>query len=475
MTTQQPAATPTPPAGSARPKIIGAAALVAVLVVVAGLFVFVGSDDAAAGEIFVEPLGSTGPDPFTDSITPEPVATLADYAARPATDPDVDPELVPEGVSPDPVPAESVRALVEAAEGASVPLLVGTRPGVYGGTRDEASCDADQLVSFLADDQDKAAAWAGVHDIEVDEIAAFVADLTPLRLTRDTLVLNHRFVDGEAEPRQTVLQKGEAVMVDDSGIPRVKCSSGNPLLAPDAPELLTDGDVGGEPWDGFDASTVGVVVPAADPVEEFVVVDVETDELFIRLVGSVVEADIDAVAVPESTPTPAPTPTPAAPTPTPVPPTATPVPTPAAINPFDDPDPDLADLPIPDDLPPGAGTFAAPREGTWLAGNGAGSVTCDGFTIPLPPTSGETGTLALTDEGFTFGAGGISIELAPVEGITGRYAGTVTTVEEGIAVTSDLVLQVVTDTLLVGSWVGNFEAEGTTCTAERSLEMTFSG
>lgn len=470
MTTQEPEPPPVQPGtGSARPKIIGAVAVVAVVVLVAGLFVFAGSDDAAAGEIFVEPLGSTGPDPFTESVTPEPVATLADYATRPATDPDVDPELVPEGASPDPVPAESVRALVEAAEGASVPLLVGTRPGVYGGTRDEASCDADQLVAFLAAEQDKAAAWAGVHDIAIDEIDTFVADLTPLRLTRDTLVLNHRFVDGEARPRQTVLQRGEAVMVDDSGIPRVKCSSGNPLLAPDAPELLAGGDVDGEPWEGFDASAVTVIVPADEPVEEFVVVDVETDEPFVRLIGSLVEFDADAVAVPEATPTPA------ASTPTPVPPTPTPVPTPATINPFDDPDPDLADLPLPDDLPPGAGTFAAPREGTWLAGNGAGSVTCDGFSIPLPPTSGDSGTLALTDDGFIFGAGDISIELFPVDGITGRYTGTVTTVEEGIAFTSDLVLQVVTDTLMVGSWAGSFEADGTTCSAQRSLEMTFTG
>lgn len=472
MTTQEPAGTtPAAPSNrSARSRVIGAVAVVAVLVVVAGLFIFAGSDDAAAGEIFVEPLGSTGPDPFTDSVTPEPVATLADYAARPATDPAVDPELVPEGAAPDPVPAESVRALVEAAEQASVPLLVGTRPGVYGGTRDEASCDADQLVAFLADDEAAATAWAGVHGIAVDEIAAFVADLTPLRLTRDTLVLNHRFVDGEAEPRQTVLQRGEAVMVDDSGTPRVKCSSGNPLLAPDAPELLADGDVGGEPWDGFDPSTVGVIVPADQPVEEFVVVDVDTDELFVRLVGSVVEGDTDAA------PTPQPTPTPAAPTPTPIPATPTPVPTPAAVNPFEDPDPDLADLPIPDDLPPGAGTFAAPREGTWLATTGAGTVTCDGFSIPIPSSAGDSGTLASTGAGFTFSAGdAVIIELTPVDGILGRYAGTAVTFAEGVELTSDLVLQVVTDTLLVGTYAGVAVIDGTTCTVERSLEMTFSG
>jgi hypothetical protein len=151
------------------------------------------------------------------------------------------------------------------------------------------------------------------------------------------------------------------------------------------------------------------------------------------------------------------------------------VPTPAGVNPFEDPDAGLADLPIPDDLPPGAGTFTAPREGTWLAGNGAGSVACDDFTIPLPAAPGETGTLALTDGGFTFSAGAISLELVPVAGILGRYAGTVTTVEEGVAFTSDLVLQVVTDTLLVGSWVGTFSADGRTCTAERALEMTFVG
>ena len=167
MTTQQPGTTQPAPGPSTRPKIIGAVAVLAVLVLIAGVVVFAGSDDAAAGEIFVEPLGSTGPDPFTDRVAPEPVATLADYAAKPAADPDVDPGVVPEGVSPDPVPAESVRALVEAAEGASVPLLVGTRPGVYGGTRDEASCDADQLVAFLAAEDAKAEAWAGVHDIDV--------------------------------------------------------------------------------------------------------------------------------------------------------------------------------------------------------------------------------------------------------------------------------------------------------------------
>ena len=247
MTAEGPA--PASSGSSARPKIIGAVGIVVVLAVAAALFVFAGSDDAAAGEIFVEPLGSAGPDPFTDSITAEPVATLADYARR----------------ARPPIPMSTLRSCPTARRWSrfrpSRSELWSRQPRVQpcrcswvpspGRTAVRATrhpADADQLVGFLAEDDAKAATWAGVHEIAVEDIESFVADLTPLRLTRDTLVLNHRFVDGEAEPRQTVLQKGEAVLVDELGTPRVKCSSGNPLLAPTAPELLADGDVGGEPW-----------------------------------------------------------------------------------------------------------------------------------------------------------------------------------------------------------------------------------
>ena len=82
----------------------------------------------------------------------------------------------------------------------------------------------------------------------------------------------------------------------------------------------------------------------------------------------------------------------------------------------------------------------------------------------------------MSDAGFTFSAGdAVVIELTPVDGILGRYAGTAVTVTEGVALTSDLVLQVVTDELLVGTYEGVAEVDGTTCNVSRSLEMTFGG
>lgn len=50
----------------------------------------------------------------------------------------------------------------------------------------------------------------------------------------DTRVTNHGFADGRATEIQSILQAGTAVFVDDTGLPVVKCSCGNPLGRPAA-------------------------------------------------------------------------------------------------------------------------------------------------------------------------------------------------------------------------------------------------
>ena len=159
----------------------------------------------------------------------------------------------------------------------------GAEPVLYGCTREMSSCDADKLATFLGANPEKADAWAKVQGIEAAEIPSYVKELTPLTLTRDTRLTNHGFADGKAVAHQSVLQAGHSVFVDDHGVPRAKCSCGNPL-APPEPVSGTPNYVGPR-WSGFSTSLV-IVVVATTPVEGgFSVVDLETGELITVPLG----------------------------------------------------------------------------------------------------------------------------------------------------------------------------------------------
>ena len=137
-----------------------------------------------------------------------------------------------------------------------------------------ASAASSSAASKARRRQAEAAAWAGVHEIEVDAIADYVSLLTPLVLTADTRVTNHGFIDGIAVPRQAVLQVGTAMLVDEFGVPRVRCSSGSPLLPPEAVQGTTT--YRGQAWDTFAPERTVAVAAAPEPQDEFVVFDVVT-------------------------------------------------------------------------------------------------------------------------------------------------------------------------------------------------------
>ncbi|MFO7281814.1 MAG: DUF6777-containing protein, partial [Thermoanaerobacterales bacterium] len=174
-------------------------------------------------------------------------------------------------------------------------VVTGSDPAIFGGSRDTQVCDVEQLIDFLTDEAnaDKAEAWAEVLDIEVDEIETYVRGLTAVRLRWDTRVTNHGYRDGEARPFQSLLQAGTAVLVDDTGVPRVKCNCGNPLLPPEPLEGGSDGaleveEVAQNPddaWPGLDPAEAVAITPG-DTVEEFVIVDVDDGGLIERPVGS---------------------------------------------------------------------------------------------------------------------------------------------------------------------------------------------
>ena len=110
----------------------------------------------------------------------------------------------------------------------------GGEPALYGGSRDTQVCDVETLVAFLTDpaNQAKADAWSDVLGVEPAGIPDYVAGLTAVRLRYDTRVTNHGFRDGEANAFQSLLEAGTAVLVDNTGVPRVKCNCGNPLAEP---------------------------------------------------------------------------------------------------------------------------------------------------------------------------------------------------------------------------------------------------
>lgn len=237
------------------------------------------SVDLVEGEVLLEPVGASTPDPFTDSVTDG-------VEAAPA----VPLPSIPIPTTTAPLPDDQV----------ALPQVAGREPGLYGGTRDVAACDKEALITFLEANADKAAAWAGVQGINPADIRSYITALTPLVLTRDTRVTNHGFRNGAARPHQSVLQAGHAVLVDEFGVPRAKCSCGNPL-APPVPLSKPPTYIGTQ-WTGFDPTTI-IVVVATDPVDAgFVIVDLGDGTLILRPRGfqtgqTDLQADVELVNV----------------------------------------------------------------------------------------------------------------------------------------------------------------------------------
>ncbi|HEY9372332.1 DUF6777 domain-containing protein [Streptomyces sp.] len=242
------------------PKI---AAITAVLVAAVVLAVLLtrsddGGDQAGGGggEVFLQSASAAGPDPFTKSTARE-----ADTAQTPA---------------PLPSPTRPTGANVTRS-------VSGSADGLYGGTKNVASCNVQQQIDFLAADRAKNAAFASVLGISQSAVPGYLRGLTPLQLRVDTRVTNHGFKNGGPTAYQAVLQAGTAVMVDDRGVPRVRCACGNPLT-PAVPQR-TAPKTTGTAWPGYRTSDVVVVAPSVTIVNIFVVYDPDDDAWFTRKPG----------------------------------------------------------------------------------------------------------------------------------------------------------------------------------------------
>ncbi|MDF3301297.1 DUF6777 domain-containing protein [Streptomyces tropicalis] len=265
---------PRRPWWSSVPRMALLAAAVAAVVVAAVLLTTSGGGSGARGEVFLQPAAQTGPDPFTGS-------TATASSAPP-------PSAVPTAPSQ---PPNAVRG------------VQGGAPGLYGGTRNVSSCDVERQIRELQAQPARNRAFASVAGVPPAGVPAYLRGLTPVQLRLDTRVTNHGYHNGSVTSYQAVLQAGTAVLVDDRGVPRVRCACGNPLTPPVAqsgPTRYT-----GQRWPGYRPQDVVVVTPAPAAVREFVVRDVHHGDWFARRAGDTGGRDRPAPAPP--TPWPFPT------------------------------------------------------------------------------------------------------------------------------------------------------------------------
>lgn len=201
-------------------------------------------------EVTAEPTSSSGDNPFTDAVGED--------------EGDVKPP----------------RAAVSSGGPSS---YSGGLPGLYGGTHNYATCNAEKMIDFLEHDSSKARAWADALGIETTEIRSYVDDLTPVTLRTDTRVTNHGFVGGRANPIQSVLQAGTAVFVNRYGEPVVKCYCGNPLRPPVA---YTSPVYTGHRWTDFAVSHITIIKETTTVIRDFTIYDLKTGKTFKRPAGS---------------------------------------------------------------------------------------------------------------------------------------------------------------------------------------------
>jgi hypothetical protein len=145
----------------------------------------------------------------------------------------------------------------------------GDQVGLYGGSMDHAVCDREKMVNFLEQNPPKAHAWQSATG--ASDIGVYAGGLSPVVLTHDTRVTNHGFDNGDAPAFQSVLQTGTAVLVDNRGIPRVRCESGSPLTEPQggsSPQFTGTG------WQGLDPNSFVTVKPSSTSLDKLQLVSV---------------------------------------------------------------------------------------------------------------------------------------------------------------------------------------------------------
>jgi hypothetical protein len=174
--------------------------------------------------------------------------------------------------------------------------LPGSTPGLYTGTRSRSSCDVERQVRMLTEETSTAEAFAKGAGVGAASVPSFVRGLTPVVLRTDVRVTNHGFRGGSARSYQSVLQAGTAVMVDDRGMPRVRCAGGSPL----GPAVAMRGSVvhRGAKWAAYRPERVVVITRAPEVVGGLVIVNVIDTTWIERRTGTDGDEDVVPAIMP---------------------------------------------------------------------------------------------------------------------------------------------------------------------------------
>ncbi|MEU5792685.1 DUF6777 domain-containing protein [Streptomyces sp. NPDC047813] len=224
-------------------------------------------------EVFLQPAAERGPNPFTASTATGPART---GTPRPTgTGRTADASAPPAGLAVAPL--------------AAARALSGGTPGLYSGSVRVAGCDVERQIGGLTADPAREDAFAHVAGVSRTDLPGYLRALTPVLLRADTRVTNHGYRDGRTTGYQAVLQAGTAVLVDDRGVPRVRCACGNPLRPPQEAR----GGVGarGTAWSGYRPNQVIVVTPAPQAVGSLTLLDAGTNTWIERRLGPDVRND----------------------------------------------------------------------------------------------------------------------------------------------------------------------------------------
>lgn len=248
--------------GARRRWIIIAVAIAVVAVVGIGALAYHRRGSSSKGAaVTLEPAGSAGENPFANSVA----------VGTPPTLPDNVRAIV-----------ANLRSKLPTSKKTQTLVATGTAPGVYGGSGAAHVCDPQALITYLKQNPGNANAWAKTSGISPANIATYVRALTPVVLLNDTRVTNHGYDHAAAAPRQSVLQAGTAVMIDATGVPRVVCSSGDPLAAT-RPIVITK--TRGKAWAGYSPKAVITIKPGA-LTHAFSLINVQTGAYYQQLTGN---------------------------------------------------------------------------------------------------------------------------------------------------------------------------------------------
>lgn len=218
----------------------------------------------SGGEVFLQAAAAQGPDPFTDST-----AAVAVAPPQVTRTPQSTPENSPTAGYTEPA-VRSVR-------------VSGGSPGLYAGTRSAGSCDVGRQVSLLAADPTRTQAFARAAGVSRAAVPDFLHGLTSVVLRADTRVTDHGLRDGRTTTFQSVLQAGTAVLIDDRGVPRMRCACGNPLNAPTASRGTEP--TRGQAWSGFRPGEVVQVMPAPGAITSVTLVNLADNTWIERRIG----------------------------------------------------------------------------------------------------------------------------------------------------------------------------------------------